>query len=86
MPEDWRPKQTTQGGTEGRGVCRDLDKPGGCQWGARCRYVHPEGRGRSSENKTKDFFYSGWEEAVNLAKSIAKVFTTSIQDKAAKTR
>ena len=61
VPNGWKPKQATQGGgAEGRGVCRDLDKPGGCQWGARCRYFHPEERGRSSESKTKDCVF--WME------------------------
>ena len=42
------------------GECVGIWKPGGCQWGPRCRYLHPEGRETSMQSKTKDCVF--WME------------------------
>ena len=39
---------------QGRNICRDLNKPGGCNWGSACRHIHPPGMGREDQIKITD--------------------------------
>ena len=39
---------------DGKEVCRDITRPGGCTWGSTCKFYHPVGVGREEQVKLVD--------------------------------